>query len=242
MARDRFIMRQFGQDLTRQRFAQLDPPLVKAEDVPDHALYKDLVFVQRDQFAKREGGDLFYQKRVGGTVAAKAFVGDQLGGDLLCFQLFLGLPVHEGLRLGEEVAEQFVMMISQRVVADGRSDEVTRDHERALVDQLVKRMLAIGAGFTPDHRTRVPTYWLSVAVNALPVALHIALLEIGGKTVHILVIGQDRLRLRSEEIGIPQSYEGHGDGNIRFEGCRPEMHIGRMGALQQGFEMVKAHG
>ena len=42
---DLVIILQLRQDLPRQLFAQLNPPLIKREDVPDHPLHKDLMLV-----------------------------------------------------------------------------------------------------------------------------------------------------------------------------------------------------
>ena len=50
---------QFRQYPPRQLFAQLHSPLVEAEDVPDHALYEDLVFIEGDERPQAERRDLF---------------------------------------------------------------------------------------------------------------------------------------------------------------------------------------
>lgn len=49
-----------------------------------------------------------------------------------------------GLR--EEVRQQFRMVIRQRVVGNRWRDEIARYHFGTTVDQLVERMLAVGAG------------------------------------------------------------------------------------------------
>ena len=57
----RLIVDQFRKDLPGQLFAQFDPPLIEAENVPDHALNEDLVFVHGDQTAKGSGSKLLEQ-------------------------------------------------------------------------------------------------------------------------------------------------------------------------------------
>src|SRR5690606_17629463 len=84
-------------------------------------------------------------------------------------------PLHEGLGLGEEVGEQRGMVRAQRVLAARRREEVTRDQLRALVDELVEGVLAVGTGLAPDHRPRLPRDALAGAGHALAVALHVAL-------------------------------------------------------------------
>lgn len=58
------------------------------------------------------------------------------------------------------------------------------------MDQLIEGMLAIGARLTPDNWTRVVGDLLARFGYELAVALHITLLEIGSKSVQILVIWQ----------------------------------------------------
>src|ERR1700753_326526 len=112
------------------------------------------------------------------------------------------------------------MMVPYRIVTDRRSDKVTGDQHLALVDQLVKSMLPIGSRFPPHNRPRRPTCRITVAVDAFAIAFHIALLKIGGKTVHILIIRKDRFRLRTEEVRIPEPDQRHGNGYVLFErGC-----------------------
>ena len=43
---------EFWNDTVRQHFAEFDAPLVERVDIPDSALNKDLVLVERDELAK----------------------------------------------------------------------------------------------------------------------------------------------------------------------------------------------
>src|SRR5574340_1158052 len=64
-------------------------------------------------------------------------------------------------------------------------------------------MLAIGAGFAPDHAVGGVIDRLLVAVHALAVAFHGQLLQIGGKAAQAGVVGQDGVRAGVGEIGVP---------------------------------------
>src|ERR1700742_5219001 len=108
-------------------------------------------------------------------------------------------------------------------MTDGRSNKITRDHQRSLMDELIERMLPVRTWFPPNYRTRMPANRLSIPVHTLPVAFHIPLLEIGRKPVHILVIRKDRLGLRSKEIRIPQPDQRHRHRDILLKFRRPEM-------------------
>src|SRR6185436_3742053 len=118
------------------------------------------------------------------------------------------------------------MMIPNGIMTDGRCNKIAGDQHRTLVDQLVKRMLAIGAGFAPDNRPRTVPHLFSPAVNAFTIAFHIALLKVGGKAMHILVVRQYSLRLSIEEAGVPKPYKPHNDRDIFFERCMAEMVVG----------------
>ena len=61
---------------------------------------------------------------------------------------------------------------------------------RALVQQLEERVLAVGAGLAPHHRCRVPIHRPAVAIDALAVAFHFELLQVGGKALQVLLVRQ----------------------------------------------------
>jgi hypothetical protein len=57
--------------------------------------------------------------------------------------------------------------------------KVARDDAAALMEELVERMLAVGAGLAPEHRAGGGADRVAVAVDLLAVALHLQLLQIG---------------------------------------------------------------
>ncbi len=82
------------------------------------------------------------------------------------------------------------MVVPERVVAPRRGDEVCRHEAGALVDELIEGVLAVGARLAPDDRPGLPGDRLAVQVDVLAVALHVALLHVGGEAMEVLVIGQ----------------------------------------------------
>ena len=80
-------------------------------------------------------------------------------------------------------------MATDRVERFGKPDEVARDEMRPLMDQLVKRMLTIGARFTPVDRACVVVHVPPVERDALAIALHGQLLEVGRKALQVLLVG-----------------------------------------------------
>ena len=94
-----------------------------------------------------------------------------------------GLAEGQRLGLGEDVGHQHVVMPAERVQGLGEGDEVAGDEPRALVDQLVEGVLAVGAGLAPVDRPGVVVHRRAVERDVLAVALHGELLEIGGKAL-----------------------------------------------------------
>ena len=66
-----------------------------------------------------------------------------------------GLAEGQRLRLGEDVGEQHVVMLAERVEGLGEGDEVARDEPRPLMDQLIEGVLAVGARLAPVDRPGV---------------------------------------------------------------------------------------
>ena len=90
-----------------------------------------------------------------------------------------GLAEHQGLGLGEAVGQQLGVKFRIVVRRRAHQDEFDRDHVGALVQHLEIGMLAIGAGLAPDHRTGRERQRFASEVDALAVALHLELLQIG---------------------------------------------------------------
>ena len=106
---------ELGHDPLRQHLAQLDAPLVERVDAPDRALGEHLVLVQGDERAERRRRQpLGDQDRSSagcpGTSGAAPGGGDALGRDLVA-----RLAERERLGLGEQVGDQEVVVVAERV-------------------------------------------------------------------------------------------------------------------------------
>src|ERR1700722_17663786 len=137
----------FCNDLLREDLAQLYPPLIKRIDRPDNALREDSVLVERDERAEDCRREQIRKDGVGGAVALEDLVGDKHFGDAFGAHLRGGLAEGERLGLGEDVSHQHVMMASERIERLSKADEVAGDQPRALMDELVEAVLAVGSGF-----------------------------------------------------------------------------------------------
>ena len=188
---------EFGLDGLRQLLAQLDAPLIVRVDVPNDALSKDLVLVHGDEGAQRERRHLLHHDRVGRSIALEDFVRSNSIGVVHAGQLLLhftlGLALHKGFGLSQEVAEQqFVMLAIGQVlvVAVHGGDEVAGNDFSALMYQLIKGMLTIGARLTPYNGS-------SGVVNGLATSGHIP------KTTISLITGYPKINGQNKGNTVP---------------------------------------
>ena len=150
--------------------------------------------------------------------------------------------LHQGLGLGQEVGHQFPVMITDRVQALRKADEITGNHGVPLVQELEERMLPVGAGLTPYHRPSTVLDPIAVPVSHLTTAFHVDLLKMRRKAMKVLVIRQECVRGRAEKIPIPNTNQRQGNRQVGLQRGFPEMPIHPMGAFKQGLEPRKTHG
>src|SRR5215471_1002386 len=74
----RFGAIKLGQDSTGELFTQFYTPLIEGVNVPDHALGKDLVLIERNQATEGTRRHLRHQDGVGGPVPREELMGHQL--------------------------------------------------------------------------------------------------------------------------------------------------------------------
>src|SRR4029077_395365 len=114
-------------------------------DLPDRALGKDGMFVQSDKFAEGLRREPVGKDRIRRTVTFENAMRDEPIRRAFGFYLLRRFAESERFRLGENVCLQHVMMMAKRIERLREGDKVTRNEPRSLMDQLVERMLAVGA-------------------------------------------------------------------------------------------------
>src|SRR5438046_1897296 len=123
------------------------------------------------------------------------------------------------------------MMAANRVQWPAKCDEVAGDEARPLVDQLVERVLAVGSRLPEVDGARVTRYATSVEHNLFSVALHGQLLQVGWKTLKVLLVRQHCNCLGAEEIVVPDRKQAHKHGQVAIERSRAEMFIHLVAAV-----------
>ena len=131
-----------------------------------------------------------------------------------------GLAEGERLALREQVRHQQVVLPAERIERLGEADEVARHEPRALVDELVERMLAVGARLAPEHRRRLDADRRAVELDVLAVALHRQLLQVGGQALQVLLVGQHGERRRAEEVVVPDREQAEQRRHARSRSAR----------------------
>ena len=133
-------------------------------------------------------------------------------------------------------------MVAQGIMRAGRSQKIAGNELRALVDELIKSMLAVGARLAPDDGAGGIVHETAVRGHGLAVAFHVALLKIGGEPRQILVVGQDGVGLGAEVVAVPDAEQAHDDRDIFLQRRGAEMLVGHERPFEKLLEVVEADG
>src|SRR5262245_32786732 len=76
-----------------------------------------------------------------------------------------------------------LVMPAERIERLVKGNEVCWNESGPLMDELIERMLAVGARLSPVHRTGVIGHLCSIECHVFAVALHRQLLQVGGKSL-----------------------------------------------------------
>src|SRR5438874_9774074 len=95
------------------------------------------------------------------------------------------------------------MMIADWVERAAEANKITWDQLRPLMNQLVERVLAVGARLAPVDRPGLVTDRRAADRHALAVRFHRQLLQVGREALEVLIVGQHGDRLRAEEVVVP---------------------------------------
>ncbi len=117
-----------------------------------------------------------------------------------------------------------------RVRGTVEADEVARDQRRALMDELVVRVLAVRARRAPHDRTGVGADRVAVEVDGLAVRLHVELLQVRGEPRQVVVVRQHGMALRAEEVAVPDAEQSEQHRHVAFERRRAEVLVDRRGS------------
>ena len=102
-------------------------------------------------------------------------------------------------------------MIADLIVRLDADEEIGRHQARALVEQLVERVLAVGAGLAPDDRRGLELHECALAIDALAVAFHLELLQVRGQPLQMLLVRQHRVRVGAEHARVPDAEQAEHD-------------------------------
>src|SRR5215470_7105084 len=131
-------------------------------------------------------------------------------------------------------------MAAHSVERFGKRDEVARNEPRALMNQLIERMLSVGSWFAPVNRTGVVFYFFPLQRDMLAVALHSQLLQVCGETFEILFVRQNSNRRGAEEVVIPYSQQAHESRKIACKRRGTEVLIYLVKATEHSAEIIRA--
>ena len=202
------------------------------------------MLVERDELtehARREGRREDRGRR---PVARERSGRHEGSGRTLGLDLFGGLAESERLGLREEVREEqsvhVAAIVLERVGRVDERDEVGRDQAGALVDQLVERVLAVRPRLAPEHLAGVGRDGCAIPAHGLAVGLHRQLLQVRREAVQLLRVGEHRVRLRVEEVRVPDVEQAHQDRHVGRERRGAHVLVDVVEAAEQFMEDVGA--
>ena len=123
-------------------------------------------------------------------------------------------------------------MIVEWVVTDGGCNEVARNHFGALMNQLVKSVLAVGSRLAPNYRPCVVMNLSPGTIYRFAIALHVPLLEVSGKPMKILIIRKNGLAGGVIKVYVPNAEQSENDGDIFFQRLAFKMIIDGVGPFK----------
>src|SRR5271156_5507033 len=101
------------------------------------------------------------------------------------------------------------MMATEWIKRRVERNEVAGNEACPLMNQLIERVLTIGARLAPIDGTGRVVNRSPIERNVFAIALHGQLLQVGRKPLQILLVGQYRDGLGSEEVVIPNREKAH---------------------------------
>jgi hypothetical protein len=186
----------------------------------------------------RVGGTIAFENFVRKN-SAQLFLAHS-GLEQLLFSFFGTFALHQSLSLSQEIGHQQLVMktsgnrmqssemiarfltryslkIASVIEMDvlGRSDKISRNQFGALVNELIKGVLAVCSRFSPDDRSGGIFHTASTSGHIFSVGFHVSLLEISRESVHILIVGQECVRLSTEEISVPNTQNSQNDWDLK---------------------------
>ena len=129
-----------------------------------------------------------------------------------------------------------LVAVLERVRRVGERDEVGRDQLRALMDELVERVLAVGAGLAPEDLTGLGGDGRAVPTHGLAVGLHGELLQVRREAVQVLVVRQHGVRGDLEEVAVPDVEHAHEHHDVLVERGVGEVFIDLVETVEELLE------
>ena len=84
----------------------------------------------------------------------------------------------------------------------------------SLMNKLIERVLSICTRLSPNNRTGLVVNFIAISSDVFSVRFHVSLLEVRGESMEVLVVGEHGVGLGAQEVGVPDSKESHGQGDV----------------------------
>ena len=174
-----------------------------------------------------------------GRLPSNTRCGTSQSGSAFGFHLFRRFAERQRLGLRKHVRHQHVVMRPERRKRLRERNEIARNQPGALMDQLIKRVLAIGARLAPVNRAGRARHAFAVERRGFAVALHRQLLQVRREALQVLLVRQHRHALRAEEIRVPNRQATPSTPVSSSRTARPEMLVHRVKPVEHRPEILR---
>ena len=200
------------------------------------------MFVQCNEFPQRLRSQPFEENRAGRTVALEGLVRHQPFRRIPGPDLLLRFAEGQRLGLGKQIGQEHVVVAAEGIKRLNKSDEVAGDELGPLMNDLVKRMLAIGTRLSPIDWAGLTDDLGPLKCDVLAIALHRQLLEISREALQVLIIRKDRHSLCIKKVVVPNTQKPHEYRQVAFERGSAEMLVHLVETVEHRPEIFGANG
>src|SRR4026207_778137 len=163
------------------------------------------MLIKSDEFAESFWSKPLDENRVGWAIALEDPVWHEPVGRALRLDLLGCLAESQRPGPGEHIRNDDIVVTAEWIKRLVERYEVAGNKSRSLMNQLVKRMLAVSSRLTPVNRAGIAGDFASLKCDVFAIALHCQLLEISRESLQVLLVWKNRYCLCAEKVVVPNS-------------------------------------
>ena len=122
------------------------------------------------------------------------------------------------------------------------ADEIGRNQFRALVNELVIRVLTVRARLSPNDLACLRAHCATPTIDGFAIALHRQLLQVRREMREVVAVRQHGESLCTKEVVVPNADEPEDKREVPLHRCTPEVLIDESKSFEHFGEVVRSDG